>query len=73
LDYVQVNVENVFNGIYRAVIFKKLCDAKGPLASIVPSTKLFYGAHSFFYYQHGRHVKGVTIIESFSSMNQVTP
>jgi hypothetical protein len=25
---------------------------------------LFYGVHSFIYYQHGRHVNGVTIIES---------
>jgi hypothetical protein len=41
-----------------------MCDAKGPLLSIVSFTKLFYGTHYFFYYQHGRHVVGVTIIES---------
>jgi hypothetical protein len=34
---------------------------------------LFYGAPSSFYFQHGRHVKGVTIIESFSSMRQDDP
>jgi hypothetical protein len=41
--------------------------AKGILASIVPFTMSFYGAHSSFYYQHGWHVEGVTIIESSSS------
>jgi hypothetical protein len=35
------------------------------LANIVPFTKLFYGVHFFFNYQHGQHEpKGVTIIES---------
>ncbi len=28
----------------------------------------FYGAHFSFYYQHGQHVEGVTIIESSSGM-----
>ncbi len=46
-----------------------MCDAKGPLVSIVPFTKLFYGVHSFLYY-HGWHVEGITIIESFLSMRQ---
>jgi hypothetical protein len=64
---IQVNVENVFNNIFQTIIFKELCDVAGPLANIVPFTKLFYGVHSSFYYQHGRHVEGVTIIESFSS------
>jgi len=30
-----------------------------------PFMMLFYGAHFSFYYQHGWHVEGVTIIESF--------
>jgi hypothetical protein len=50
-----------------------LCDVKGPLVSIVPFTKLFYGAHSSLYYQHGRYVKGVIIIESSSSTRQGDP
>jgi hypothetical protein len=41
--------------------------------SIVPFTKLFYGAHSFFYYQHGRHVERVTIIESSLGTKQNDP
>jgi hypothetical protein len=47
---MQVNIENVFNNIFWVIIFKKLCDVGGPLASIVPFTMLFYGAHSFLYY-----------------------
>jgi hypothetical protein len=47
--------------------------AKGPLASIIPFTMLFYGAPFFFFYQHGWHVEGVTIIESFSSMRLGDP
>jgi hypothetical protein len=45
----------------------------GALVSIVPFTRLFYDVHSFFYYQHGRHVEGVTIIESSSSTRQGDP
>jgi hypothetical protein len=41
--------------------------------NIIPFTRLFYGVHSSFYYQHGRHVEGVTIIESFSGMKQGDP
>ncbi len=55
---------NTFNNIFQIIIFRKLCDVKGPLANIVPFIMLFYGVHSFSYYQHGRHVEGVTIIES---------
>jgi hypothetical protein len=40
------------------------------LANIVLSTKSFYGFHYSLYYQHGWHVKGVTIIESSSGTRQ---
>ncbi len=43
------------------------------MANIVPFTKLFYGFHFFFHYQHGWHVEGVTIIESSLSMRQGDP
>jgi hypothetical protein len=69
----QVNVENTFNNISQVVIFRKLCDVEGPLANIVPFSILFYGVHSSFYYQHGRHVEGVTIIESSSCTKQGDP
>jgi hypothetical protein len=39
----------------------------------VPFTRLFYSVHSFLYYQHGRYVEGVTIIESFLSMRRGDP
>jgi hypothetical protein len=64
---MQVNIENAFNSVFQAVILKKLCDVEGPLANIIPFTKLFYGVHSSLYYQHEQHVEGVTIIESSSS------
>jgi len=67
---MQVDVENDFNNFFWIIIFKELCDVEGPLANIVPFTKLFYGAHFSFYFQHGQHVEGVTVIESFSSMKQ---
>ncbi len=47
---MQINIEKVFNKISRTTIFRELCDAKGPLANIIPFTNLFYGVHSFFYY-----------------------
>jgi hypothetical protein len=50
-----------------------LCDAKLPLANIVPFTMLFYGANSFLYYQCGWHVEGVIIIESYLSTRQGDP
>ncbi len=70
---MQVTIQNTFNRVFWVVIFGELCDVKGPLANIVPFTKLFYGACSFFNYQHGQHVKGVTIIESLSGMTQGDP
>jgi hypothetical protein len=59
---MQVNFENAFNIIFCVVIFRGLCDARGPLASIIVFTMLFYGVYSSFYYQHGWHLEGVTII-----------
>jgi len=70
---MQIDVKNVFNRISRATIFRELCVVKGPLVSIIPFTKLFYGAHFSIYYQHGRHVEGVAIIESSSSTRQGDP
>jgi uncharacterized membrane protein YwaF len=70
---MQVDVENAFNNIFQAIIFRALCDVKELLASIVSLTKLFYGVHFSFYYQHGRHVEGVTIIEPFSGTRQGDP
>jgi hypothetical protein len=67
---MQDTIQNTFNKVFWVAIFGELCDVKGPLVNIFPFTKLFYGACSFFYYQHGRHVKGVTIIESPSGMMQ---
>ncbi len=68
-----VNIENAFNNVSQVVIFKELQDAKGYLAIIVFSSKLFYDVHSSLYYQHGQHEEGVTIIESFSGMRQGDP
>ncbi len=41
--------------------------------NIVPFTMLFYDTHSPFYYQHGWHVEGVTIIESSLNMKHGDP
>jgi hypothetical protein len=49
---------------FELLFLKNYVMLKGPLASIVFFTKLFYGIHSFLYYQHQWHVKGVIIIES---------
>ncbi len=70
---MQVDVENAFNNIPQTIIFKELCDVERPLMNIIPFARLFYGAHSSFYYQHERHVEGITIIESSSSMQQGDP
>jgi hypothetical protein len=70
---MQVDIKNIFNSVSQIVIFKELCDVNGPLVNIVLFTRLFYGAHSYFYYQHGQHVEGVTILESFSSVRQNDP
>jgi hypothetical protein len=41
--------------------------------TLPPLLGLFYGVHSFFYYQHGQYVEGVSIIESFLGMKQGDP
>ncbi len=70
---MQVNFKNAFNNVFQATIFRELCDGRGPLTSIIPFTKLFYGTHSSLYYQHGQHAEGITIIESTSGMRQDDP
>jgi hypothetical protein len=70
---MHVDVENSFNNVFQTAIFRKLCDAKGFLANIIPFTKLFYGIHYFLYFEHGQHVEGVTIIKSSSSTRQGDP
>jgi hypothetical protein len=70
---MQVDVENTFNNVFRTVVFKNVCDVEWPLINIVPFIRLFYGVHSSFYFHHGWHVEGVTIIESFSSTRQGDP
>jgi len=55
------------------ITFLELCDVGGLLVSIVPFTILFYGAHYSFYYKHGQHVEGVTIIESSSGIRHGDP
>jgi hypothetical protein len=69
----EVNIENTLINVFWIVIFRELCDVNRPLENIVPFTKLFYGVHSSFYYQHGRHVEGVTFIESFSHIRRINP
>jgi hypothetical protein len=70
---MQVNVKKKFNIISQAFFFLKLQDVKRPFASIIPFTKLFFGVHSSFYYQHGQHEEGVIIIESPSSTKHGDP
>jgi hypothetical protein len=64
---MQVDVKNIFNNVYRTVIYRELRDVGGPLVNIIPFTKLFDDVHFSFYYLHGQHEEGVTIIESFSN------
>lgn len=70
---MQIDIENAFNSVFWANIFKELWDVRGPLANIVLLTKLFYGVHYFLYYQHGQREEGVTIIESLLGMRQGDP
>jgi hypothetical protein len=70
---MQVDIKIFFNNIYQATIFRELCDVRGLFANIVPFIKLFYGAHSSLYFQHGWHVERVTIIESSSGTKQGDP
>jgi hypothetical protein len=59
---MQVDVENAFNDVFQAVIFKELRDVGGPLASIVPFTKLFYGVHYSFTTSMGNMKKGSPLL-----------
>jgi hypothetical protein len=70
---MQVNIENAFNSVFQVVIFRKLCDVEGPLASIIPFTKLFYGVHSSLYYQHEQHVRGSPLLNHLQARGKVTP
>ncbi len=74
LVVMQVDIENVFNNIFRTTIFFKLWDVEGLLARIIPFTKLFYGVQFSFYYQHGQREERITVMESSSgTRNKVTP
>jgi hypothetical protein len=66
---MQVDVKNAFNSVSFELLFLESCVMLGGLlVTIVPFTKLFYGTHSSLYYQHGRHVEGVTVMVSSLSM-----
>ncbi len=69
---MHINVKNAFNNIFQIIIFRKLCDAKGPLVNISPFTKLFYGVHSSFYFQHDMW-KGSPLLIHFQAWGKVTP
>jgi hypothetical protein len=75
LDWVvmQVDVENTFNNIFQIIILKKLCDVGGPLVSIVPFTKLFYGAHSYLITNLGNMWKRSQLLNHFQARSKVTP
>jgi hypothetical protein len=45
---IHVDVKNIFNRVFQIDIFRKLCNVKGPLASIVPIGMLFYVFILFF-------------------------
>jgi hypothetical protein len=62
---MQVDVENAFNNIFQTIIFKELCKVEEPLASIVPFTKLFYGAHSFFTTNMGDMCRRSSLLNHF--------
>jgi hypothetical protein len=47
---MQIEIKNIFNNIFQVVIFWELPKVREPLVNIAPFTKLFYGAHSSFYY-----------------------
>ncbi len=50
-------------------MFTKLCEVEECLLNIF-FFRLFYSVHSSFYFQHGRHVEGVIIIELSSYTKQ---
>jgi hypothetical protein len=64
---MQVNVENVFNIIYFYLFFRKLQDAGGFSANIIPSTKLFYDAYFFFISNMGNMKKGSPLLNHFQT------
>jgi hypothetical protein len=47
---MQIDVKNTFNNVFQVVIFKEMCDVKGPLVHIILFTKLFFDAHLSLYY-----------------------
>jgi len=71
---MQIDVNNVFNNIFRAIIFKELQEAEGPLASIVLFTKLFYGAHFFFTTStSSMSLRGSPLLNHLQAQGKVTP
>jgi hypothetical protein len=42
---MQVDIENTYNNVSQAIIFRELRDVEGPLANIVAFTMMFYGVH----------------------------
>jgi hypothetical protein len=56
------------------LLFLESCVLSGGLwRALSPFIRLFYGVHFSIYYQHGRHMEVVTIIESFLGMRQGDP
>jgi len=69
---MQVDIENIFNIIFWTIIFRELWDAKGPLANIIPFTKIFYGVHFFFPTNMDNMKKRSPLLNHLQAQNKVT-
>jgi hypothetical protein len=68
---LQVDVENVFNNVFRALIFKELQDDGGTLVNIIPLNMLFYGVHSSLSYSVGDMKRGLLLLNHLQTQGKV--
>jgi hypothetical protein len=69
---MHVEVKNAFNSIFQTIIFRELCDARGPLVSIVPFTKLFMVFIFLFSISMGDMWKGSPFLSFLQAQGRVT-
>ncbi len=58
---------------FKLLFLESCVMSRGAFGKHCPFIRLFYGTHFSLYYQHGRHVEGVTIIESSLGTRQGDP
>jgi len=62
---MQVNIENAFNNVFQATIFRELCDVGGAFGEHCPLSQVVLPCSFFFFTNMGDMWKGSPLLNHF--------